>query len=81
MVTLTEGGVLIGLILLGYWLWKHIRNDEESRSKMYNRIDSKFDEVRKELKADIARLDEKFDKLAEAVARLEGYHQHQSERK
>ena len=74
MVTLTEGGVLLGLILLGWWLYKHIKNDEESRSKMYNRIDTKFDELRKEVKNDVARLDEKIDKLSEAVARLEGFH-------
>ena len=50
-------------MLLGWWLYKHIKSDEESRSKMYNRIDTKVDELRKEIK-----------ELAEAIARLEGFH-------
>ena len=74
MVTLTEGGVLFGLVLLGWWLFKHIQTDKEDRGKMYTRIDFKIDELRKEMRADYDALDKKVDKLAEAVARLEGYH-------
>lgn len=71
MVSLTDGGVIAGLILLAVWLYKHTAADREDRRRIYQKIEEKVSELHNDHK----QLDAKIDRIAEAVARLEGYHE------
>ena len=81
MVSLTDGGVIAGLILLGWFLHKHIAADKEDRRQMYIRFDAmkvelleKLEDVRKEAKNEHDGLVEKVDRISATVYRLEGFH-------
>lgn len=71
VVSLTDAGVVLGLVLLGWFLHKHTVKDAEDRRRIYE----KMEELKTELHNDHKGLDAKIDKIAEAVARLEGLHE------
>ena len=77
VVSLTDAGVVLGLILLGWALHKHATKDAEDRRRIYQ----KMDEIKDTLHRDHQQLDAKIDRLAEAVARLEGFHEAERDNK
>ena len=81
-VSLSDAGVVLGLVLLGWFLFKHIQSDREDRRKMYVMMDemearlmAKLEDVRKEMKAEHDGLVQKVDGIAATVHRLEGLHE------
>ena len=78
-VSLTETGVIICLILLAVWLAYHIRADRTDRRRAYerdeqmeDRLTTKMESIRVELRKDHNDLSAKVDRLAEGQAELRG---------
>ena len=86
-ISLSDAGVVLGLILLGWLLYRHTVKDSEDRRRHYERmeqmeqrIEDKIENLRLELRSDHKELAAKVDELSKDVAVLNGYHKHERDK-